>query len=328
MNTHIKTSESLDIARRVLRIEAQAVANLERSIGLAFAEAVRLLAGIDGRIVVTGMGKSGLVGRKIAATLSSTGSPAFFLHPAEAVHGDLGIIGKRDAVIIISKSGNTVELQGMVPYIKLMNVPVIGLLGALDSPIGENCDVVLDCSVEEEACPLDLAPTASTTAALAMGDALAVALLQIKGFGREDFAFLHPGGALGRHLRERIEDVMVKGDRIPRVQKDTLLPEIIEEITRKGLGIACVFDDDNKLWAIITDGDLRRLFGKGGDLSKVPAKDFATQHPKTISPKALVTRAINIMETHNITVLPVTEDGHHVIGVVHLHTLLKSGIPK
>lgn len=328
MSNRTSERESLDLAKRVLRIEAQAIANLEAKVGSTFAKAIKLLASIRGRVIVTGMGKSGLVGRKIAATLSSTGSPAIFLHPAEAVHGDLGMIGKHDAVIIISKSGDTLEVQGLIPYIKLMQVPVIGLLGNVESPLGEECDVVLDCSVEEEACPLDLAPTASTTAALAMGDALSVALLNRKGFGREDFAFLHPGGALGRHLRERISDIMLKGDEIPRVRKESLLPEIISEINDKKLGVACVFDEDDKLWGIITDGDLRRLVGQGGDLKRVRAEDFATQAPKAISPAALVTRAINIMELHNITVLPVVENERCLVGIVHMHMLLKSGIAK
>ncbi|MFH1010549.1 MAG: KpsF/GutQ family sugar-phosphate isomerase [bacterium] len=328
MNNQFNDHEFLELARRVLQLEAKAVANLEAKIDQSFATAIRVLADIPGRVIVTGMGKSGLVGRKIAATLSSTGTPAIFLHPAEAVHGDLGMVGKRDAVIIVSKSGDTPELQSILPYIRLMAVPVIGLLGNLESALAESCDVVLDCSVEEEACPFDLAPTASTTATLAMGDALAVALLKVKDFRREDFAFLHPGGALGRHLRERIEDVMVKGDGIPRVRKETLLPQIVEEITKKKLGAACVFDHENKLWGIVTDGDLRRLMGKDLDLKKVHAEDFATQNPKTVSPSAFVTRAINIMEAHNITVLPVVEKDNVVIGIVHMHILLKSGFPK
>lgn len=328
MNNQIKDDESLELARQVLRVEARAVANLEMKVDQAFAKAVRLLAGIRGRVVVTGMGKSGLVGRKIAATLSSTGTPAFFLHPAEAVHGDLGMVSKRDAVVIISKSGNTPELQGIIPYIKLMGVPVVGLLGAKESPVAEICDVVIDCSVEEEACPFDLAPTASTTATLAMGDALAVALLKVKDFRREDFAFLHPGGVLGRHLRERIEDVMAKGDDIPKVSKRTPLQRVIQEISDKKLGAACVLDDEDRLWGIVTDGDLRRLMGKDLDLKTACAEDFATQNAKTVSPSALVTRAINIMETHNITVLPVVEDDGRVVGIVHMHILLKSGIPK
>ena len=328
MGNRINDHESLELARLVLRVEAKAVANLEMKVGPAFAKAVRLLAGMRGRAVVTGMGKSGLVGRKIAATLSSTGTPAIFLHPAEAVHGDLGMVSKRDAVIIISKSGNTLELQGIIPYIKLMGVPVIGLLGDKDSDLGEACDAVLDCSVDEEACPFDLAPTASTTATLAMGDALAVALLKAKGFRREDFAFLHPGGALGRHLREKIEDVMVKGDDLPRVEKGTLLPEVIAEISDKKLGTACVLDEEGRLWGIVTDGDLRRLMGRGISLEDLRAEEFATRDPKTISPSALVTRAINIMETHNITVLPVVEAENRIVGVVHMHLLLKSGIPK
>ncbi len=328
MGNNINDKESLELARRVLHIEAKAVANLEAKIGQAFAKAVRLLAGMRGRVVVTGMGKSGLVGRKIAATLSSTGTPAIFLHPAEAVHGDLGMVSKRDAVIIISKSGRTLELQGIVPYIKLMGVPVIGLLGDADSALGEACDVVLDCSVDEEACPFDLAPTASTTATLAMGDALAVALLKVKGFRREDFAFLHPGGALGRHLRERIEDVMMKGDDIPLVEKRTFLPEVITEMSSKNLGATCVLDEEGRLWGIVTDGDLRRLMGRGVSSQDLRAEEFASRNPKTISPSALVTRAINIMETHNITVLPVVEDENRVVGIVHMHMLLKSGIAK
>ncbi len=319
-------SESLAVARRLLRIEAESVKSLEARVDDSFSRAIDLLATIPGRVFVTGMGKSGHIGRKISATLASTGTPSDFLHPTEAAHGDLGMVTRADAVLVLSKSGETVEIVNLIPYFKLLNVPIIGLLGSCRSAIGEKCDVCLDCSVVEEGCPLDLAPTASTTATLAMGDAIAVALLTEKKFRPEDFAFLHPGGALGRRLRMRVDEVMHSGQDSPTVSPDAPMREVILEMTRKRLGAACVVNSDGKLQAIFTDGDLRRTLERGMDFSKITAAQVAVHNPKTIEPNALVTRAINLMETYNILVLPVVGSDGTLLGVVHLHDLLKSGI--
>jgi arabinose-5-phosphate isomerase len=319
-------AESLTVAKRLLRIEADAVRVLEERVNGEFARAVRMLADVKGHVVVTGMGKSGLVGRKISATLASTGTPSTFLHPTDAVHGDLGMVTQQDAALIISKSGSTDELQALVPYFKLLKIPVVGLLGNIAGPMAEKCDVVLDVSVVEEGCPLDLAPTASTTALLAMGDALAVALLTEKRFRPEDFAFLHPGGALGRRLTMRVEDIMHVGEEIPVVDLEAPMADVIMEMTRKRLGAACVLEHDGKLHGIFTDGDLRRALERGMDFSRTTAADVATRGPKTIEPGTLAARAINLMEMFNILVLPVTDGDGKLLGIVHLHDLLKSGI--
>jgi arabinose-5-phosphate isomerase len=312
--------------RRVLEMESQAVQALIDRLNASFQKAVEILAACQGSVVVTGMGKSGLIGRKIAATLSSTGTPANFLHPAEGLHGDLGMVSKRDVVIVLSKSGRTEEITGLLPFFKLLNLPVIGLLGANPSPLAERCDVVLDVSVPEEACPFDLAPTASSTAALAMGDALAIALLKFKGFTPEDFAAIHPGGILGRRLLLKIGDIMHRGKEIPTVREDTPLKDVILEMTSKRLGAACVLNSDGKLTGIITDGDLRRLLESGKDLAKVTALDFATQSPKTLDANALATRGINMMESFKITQLVIVDDNGRPEGIVHLHDLLRQGI--
>ncbi|HEY3294722.1 MAG TPA: KpsF/GutQ family sugar-phosphate isomerase [bacterium] len=326
VQTQSARTESLAVARRLLRIEAESVKALETRIDDTFLRAIDLLAGITGRVFITGMGKSGHIGRKISATLASTGTPSDFLHPTEAAHGDLGMVTRADAVLLLSKSGETAEILSLIPYFKLLNVPVIGLLGNLHSSLGEKCDVCLDCSVVEEGCPLDLAPTASTTATLAMGDAIAVALLTEKKFRPEDFAFLHPGGALGRRLLMKVEQVMHAGEEAPRVSPDAPMREVILEMTRKRLGAACVVDAEGRLEAIFTDGDLRRTLERGMDFTAMTATQVAVHHPKTIEPGALVTRAINLMETYNILVLPVVDSDGKLLGIVHLHDLLKSGI--
>lgn len=319
-------SESLAVARRLLRIESESVRVLEERIGSEFSRALDLLASLQGRVIVTGMGKSGHIGRKIAATLVSTGTPADFLHPTEAAHGDLGMVTRQDGVLLLSKSGENEELLSIIPYFKLLGIPIIGLLGNTTSRLAEKCDVCLDVSVVEEGCPLDLAPTASTTAALAMGDALAVALLTEKKFRPEDFAFLHPGGALGRKLSLRVEQVMHTGEHIPTVSRSASMHEIIVEMTRKRLGATCILDGDNRLFGIFTDGDLRRALERGVDFETTTAERVAVRNPKTIEPEALVARAINQMETHNIFVLPVISRSGELTGIVHLHDLLKSGI--
>lgn len=319
-------AESLAVARRLLQIEAAAVKVLEERIDSTFSEVLDILTTVKGRVILTGMGKSGHIGRKISATLASTGTPSDFLHPTEAAHGDLGMVTKQDAVIVLSKSGDTDEILNLIPYFKLLDIPVIGLLGNIRSPIGERCDVCIDVSVVEEGCPLDLAPTASTTATLAMGDALAVALLTEKRFRPEDFAFLHPGGALGRRLSLRVEEIMHTGDAIPIVAPDAPMRAVIMEMTRKRLGATCVVDDHGILLGIFTDGDLRRTFERNLDYRSITATEIAIAKPKTIEPSTLVLRAVNIMESHNILVLPVTDNAGKLLGIVHLHDLLKSGI--
>jgi arabinose-5-phosphate isomerase len=318
----------MEECRRVIRIEAAAVQELLSRLDGTVSQALDVLEACtkrSGRVILTGMGKSGLVARKIAATLSSTGTPSLFLHPSEAVHGDVGVVSPRDAVIVVSKSGRTDEFDILLPAFKLLGIPVIGLLGDLHSPLAERCDVVVDVSVKEEACPFDLAPTASTTAALVMGDALALALLHRQGFSADDFALLHPGGTLGRRLLLKVESVMHIGEAVPQVNADASLKELIVEMTSKRLGATCVLDK-GKLIGIITDGDLRRLLEREVDLSRVKARDLMTPNPKTIDPEALATRAIHIMERYSITQLIIISKSGELKGIIHLHDLLKAGI--
>ncbi len=322
------SGEAISDCRRVIEIESRAVVNLLARLDGNITRTVDLLEACtkrNGRVILTGMGKSGLVARKIAATLSSTGTPSLFLHPSEAVHGDMGVVSARDTAIVISKSGRTDELSILLPAFRLLGIPVIGLLGDPRSPLAERCDVVVDVSVNEEACPLDLAPTASTTAALVMGDALAIALLHRQGFTKEDFAILHPGGTLGRRLLLRIESIMHTDQEIPRVSVDASLRQLIVEMTGKRLGATCVLEGD-RLVGIITDGDLRRLLEREVDLSNITAHDLMTPNPKTIEPEALATSAINMMERYGITQLVVTSRRGELRGIIHMHDLLKAGI--
>ena len=319
---------TLQECRRVIQIEAGAVRGLLGRVDKKILEVLEILEACgrrSGRVILTGMGKSGLVARKIAATLSSTGTPSLFLHPSEAAHGDVGVVSPRDAVLVVSKSGRTDELDALLPAFRLLGIPVIGLLGNPKSPLAERCDVVVDVSVKEEACPFDLAPTASTTAALVMGDAIAIALLYRRGFTQEDFALLHPGGTLGRRLLTRVEAIMHTGDEIPIVPRNAPLKQLIMEMTGKRLGATCVAEN-GKLLGIITDGDLRRLLERQVDLSRIRAQDLMSANPKTIEPEALATRAINIMERHSIMQLVVTRSTGELAGIVHMHDLLKSGI--
>jgi arabinose-5-phosphate isomerase len=322
----VKSSGVLDDGKRVLAIEARAVQTLINRLDDTFTKAVDLLARCKGKVVVSGMGKSGLIGHKIAATLASTGTSSFFLHPAEGVHGDLGMLARRDALIAISNSGETQELLQLLPYVERMGIPVIGLTGRTDSTLAKNSDVVLDVSVEEEACPLGLAPTASTTATLALGDALAVALLQKRGFKEEDFARFHPGGALGRRLLVKVKDLMHAGSEIPMVPESVGGMAVMLEMTAKKLGMTTVVDRNGALLGVITDGDLRRFIQRGTDLVKATAKELATQDPKTIDPDDLAAKAVEMMERFSITTLVVTEGGRNIRGVIHLHDLLKNGI--
>lgn len=311
---------------RVLDIEARAVLDLKARLDERFARAVTLLYECRGKVIISGMGKSGLIGQKIAATLASTGTPSFFLHPAEGVHGDLGMLAKRDVLIAISNSGETQEVVQLLPFVKRLNVPVVGMTGKITSTLAKNSDVTLDVSVNEEACPLGLAPTASTTATLAMGDALAVALLQKRGFKHDDFAQFHPGGSLGRRLLVKVRDLMQHGDHLPRVRADVSGADTILEMTSKKLGLTTVVNTKGVLYGIVTDGDLRRFIQDRGDFSKVTAGDLASRRPKTIGPDELATTAVALMERFSITALVVIEPPNRLAGVIHLHDLLKHGI--
>jgi arabinose-5-phosphate isomerase len=313
--------------RHVLEIEAKAILALVDRLDQRFERAVGLMDQCRGRVVVTGMGKSGIIGRKIAATLASIGVPSLFLHPAEGIHGDLGMVSRGDLVLALSHSGETEELLKILPAIKRLGVPLISLTGNLDSMLAKNSDVVLDVSVAEEACPLSLAPTASTTAALALGDALAMALLEHKGVKPEDFARYHPGGSLGKRLLLSVEDLMHRGSDIPKVRPTTALKEVIYEISSKKLGVTTVVDDADRLRGIVTDGDLRRVLEKGGnDLLERSAEAVMTRDPKVIARAALAAEAVGQMERYSITVLVVTDAERRVEGVIHLHDLLKAGV--
>lgn len=312
--------------KRVLEIEARAIAGLIARLDQRFTAAVDLLYACGGKVVVSGMGKSGLIGQKIAATLASTGTPAFFLHPAEGIHGDLGMLARHDALLALSNSGETEELLKLLPFVKRLNISVIALTGRVQSTLAKNSDVVLDVSVSEEACPMGLAPTASTTAALAMGDALAIALLQKRGFKEDDFAQFHPGGSLGRRLLLKVRDLMHHGAAIPTVPEQATAREAILEMTGKKLGMTTVVDKTGRLLGIITDGDLRRILEKGVDLAKAKAGELASKNPKSIGPDELAARAVQIMEQYAITSLVVIEKEGRLAGVIHLHDLLKSGI--
>jgi len=317
---------SIEHGKRVLEIEVRAIAGLLERLDHRFTEAVDLLYRCAGKVVVSGMGKSGLIGQKIAATLASTGTPAFFLHPAEGTHGDLGMLARRDALIAISNSGETEEVLKLLPFVKRLNIPVVAMTGRVQSTLAKNSEVVLDVSVGEEACPMGLAPTASTTATLAMGDALAIALLQKRGFREEDFAQFHPGGTLGRRLLLKVRDLMHGGDAVPRVTQQTSAREAILVMTTKKLGMTTVVDEAGRLLGVITDGDLRRFLERGADLAKAKAGDLASKNPKTIGPDELAAGAVRIMEECSITSLVVLEESRQIVGVIHLHDLLKSGI--
>lgn len=317
---------SLEAGRRVLEIEARAVQAMVRRLDDRFSKAVDLLYHCKGKVVVSGMGKSGLVGQKFAATMASTGTPSFFLHPAEGLHGDLGMVARGDALITISNSGETQEILQLLPFMERMGVPVVSMTGRMTSTLAKNSAVALDVSVAEEACPMGLAPTASTTAALAMGDALAVALLKKRGFKEEDFAQFHPGGTLGRRLLVRVKDLMHAGADLPQVAASVTGTAAMLEMTAKKLGMTTVIDSGNKLAGIITDGDLRRFIQRGGDFLKATASELASRNPKSIGPDDLAAKAVEIMERYSITTLVVTEGDRKIVGVIHLHDLLKSGI--
>jgi arabinose-5-phosphate isomerase len=312
----------LDLAREVLTIEAEGLATLIQKLDASFVKAVNLLYRAKGRIIVTGVGKSGIVARKLVATFNSTGSPALFLHPVEAMHGDLGMVSREDVVLALSNSGETKEITILLPSLARLEVPVIALTGRLHSTLARHSQVAIDTGVPREACPLGLAPTASTTAMLAMGDALAVTLLTKRGFKASDFRKFHPGGSLGERLTVAIAEVMLTGARIPVAWLEQPLREVIREIDAKKLGAALVLDGQKALKGIITDGDLRRALKRWGNIIEKKAKEVMTPRPRTIGPGALASQALELMEHQAITVLPVVDEGGKVLGIVHLHDLL------
>lgn len=312
--------------KQVIRVEGEAALNLVNNINDEFVKAVQAILNTTGRVVFTGMGKSGIIARKIVATLNSTGTASIYMHPTDALHGDLGMVRNDDIVIIISKSGNTEELLHLIPLFKRINVTLIGMLGEPNSKIGKECDVILNINVKEEACPYDLAPTSSTTAALVMGDALAITLLEMRGFTPEDFALLHPGGSLGKRLSLKIEEIMITGKDIPVVNETASLKDSILEITSKRLGTTCVVNDKGILTGIITDGDLRRLLEKTLDIKNLTASAVMTKKPKTITKELLASFALQQMENYNITTLIVVDKQNKPEGIVHLHDLVKLGL--
>ncbi len=315
---------SLDLARKVLTIEARAIERLVERIDSQFQRAVDLVTGCRGRVVVTGIGKSGIICRKIAATLNSTGTPSLYLHPAEALHGDLGMLVPGDVVVAVSNSGETEEILQLLQPVKRLSIPLISFLGRVHSSLGQASDIVLDVSVDEEACPMGLAPTASTTASLALGDALAMAVVERKGFSAEDFAELHPRGQLGIKLM-RVENLMHTGEEIPMVRDDAPMGDVIYEMSRKGLGVTSVVDGKGSIVGIISDGDLRRQLGKDESLLRKTARQCMTPDPRTIDRRELAARALAIMEECKITSLLVPDEQKGVAGIVHLHDLWRLG---
>ncbi|GAB1263739.1 arabinose-5-phosphate isomerase KdsD [Aurantivibrio infirmus] len=315
----------IEVGQRTVDIELKAIQALRGKINDEFFAACQCILNCTGRVIVTGMGKSHHIGSKIAATLASTGTPAFFVHPGEASHGDLGMITKSDVVIAISYSGSSAEIVTLLPLLKRMGVPLISMTGKPESALAKTADFELDVSIDTEACPLDLAPTSSTTAALVMGDALAIALLEARGFTAEDFAFSHPGGALGRKLLIKVEDLMHAGSETPQVHEQALLPEALVVMTEKGLGLTTVVDDRDNLVGIFTDGDLRRNVDKGIDINTAIICDVMNAKPKTIHKEMLAAEALGLMEEKKITALVVEENGH-TVGIIHLHDILRAGV--
>ncbi|MGE5436211.1 MAG: KpsF/GutQ family sugar-phosphate isomerase [Syntrophothermus sp.] len=318
--------EIISKGKEVVRIEATAVNKLIENINDQFALAVEMIINSKGRVVLTGMGKSGIIARKIVATLNSTGTAAIYLHPTDALHGDLGMVRKEDVVILISKSGETEEICNLVPLLKRMGIKLIAISGRENSKLGKESDVFLSIGSIEEACPHDLAPTSSTTATLVLGDALSVVLLQLRGFTAQDFAYLHPGGSLGKRLSLEIKEIMIKGNDIPIVKENTLIKDVIWEITSKRLGTTCVVDDNNILIGVITDGDLRRILEKTLNISGLTAKDIMTKNPKTLMQNQLASFALQQMENFKITSTIIIDDETKPIGIVHLHDLINLGL--
>ncbi|QTS87457.1 KpsF/GutQ family sugar-phosphate isomerase [Ectopseudomonas khazarica] len=321
-----QTRDLIDSAQRTIRLEIEAVQELLPRIDADFVKACELILDCKGRVVVVGMGKSGHIGNKIAATLASTGTTAFFVHPAEASHGDMGMITRDDIVLALSNSGSTAEIVTLLPLIKRLGIRLISMTGNPNSPLAQAAEVNLDASVSQEACPLNLAPTSSTTASLVLGDALAIALLEARGFTAEDFAFSHPGGALGRRLLLKVENVMHKGDALPCVQRGTSLRDALLEMTQKGLGMTVVLENDGRLAGIFTDGDLRRTLDKGIDVRQALIDEVMTPHGKTARAEMLAAEALKIMEDHKINALVVVDDQDNPVGALNMHDLLRAGV--
>jgi arabinose-5-phosphate isomerase len=319
-------SRSLQTAQRVLRLEAEGILGLIAKLDESFDRAVAMLQGAAGRVIVTGIGKSGIIGRKIAATLASTGTPAHFLHPAEGVHGDLGMVSRGDVVLALSNSGETEEMLAILPPLKRLGVPIVLLTGRPRSTLARQSEVVLDISVPEEACPMNLTPTASTTAALAVGDALAMALLEHRGLRPEDYAALHPRGTLGWRALFRVADLMHTGEAVPVVASDTKLRGVVVEMTRRRFGLTTVVDTSGRLIGVITDGDLRRLHLQDLPVGELTAHEIATRHPKLIASDELAAKALEVMEAFAITSLVIVDQDHRPYGIIHMHDILRAKI--
>ena len=326
MRLDLEKETSIEIGKRVLAIEAGAIKDLMARIDKSFGDSVDILYECEGRVVVTGMGKSGLIGKKISATFASTGTPSFFLHPAEGIHGDIGMVMRNDVLLVISNSGETSELIALLPTFKRMNLKTICLTGKPFSTLAKNSDTVIDVSVKEEACPMNLVPTASTTVTLAMGDALAVALFEKRGFREEDFALFHPGGTIGRKLLLTVAELMHTGSDIPMVNEDSNMKDVIFEMTSKKMGVTTVVDRDRRLAGIITDGDLRRIIEKESDIFKLRASEVMTKNPKIAQKDFLAVSAVQVMESYSITSLVILNTDRTIAGIIHLHDLLKKGI--
>jgi len=316
----------LETVKRVIDIEIEQLQRLKNCIDQNFERAVQILLTCKGKVVVTGIGKSGIIGKKIAATLASTGTPAFFLHPAEALHGDLGMVSKEDVVIAISNSGNSSEVLAMLPYFKRLGIPIIAITNNPDSELAKRSDVVLKLCVEREACPLNLAPTSSTTNTLVLGDALAVALMKLRGFSKRDFGLRHPAGNLGRKLKLVRDLGHFDPKEVPIVHENTPMKEVVLEISSKGFGATAVVNDEGKLVGIITDGDLRRFVQRGGDFERDLAKDVMTKNPKTAKENELAMEALKRMEDHKITVLIVVDEEQRPIGIIHIHDIMRGEV--
>lgn len=322
----METESICELGRAVIEIEAKMIGTLVERIDQNFAEACQYLHNCEGRIAVMGVGKSGHIGKKIAATFASTGSPAFFVHPSEAKHGDIGMITKKDVLLALSNSGESEEIISILPFVKRLDIPLISLTGKPQSTLAKAATVNIDVSVEKEACPLGLAPTSSTTATLVMGDALAMALLDKRGFTEKDFALSHPGGALGRRLLLRVDEIMHQQADVPIIHRSASLKEALVEMTRKKLGMTTVVDEANKLIGVFTDGDVRRAFDHDADIHHTPIHEIMSKNPKTISRNILAAQALSIMETYKITSLVVTNEQHYPIGIIHIHDILRAGV--
>lgn len=319
-------NDYLKVAKRTIKMESEAVALLEQRIGNEFTEACKLIINCHGRVVVTGMGKSGHIGRKIAATFASTGTPAFFVHPGEASHGDIGMITKKDVVLALSNSGSTAEVVTLLPQIKRLGVPLICMTGDEVSILAKAAEVHLDVKVDSEACPLGLAPTTSTTASLVMGDALAIALLEARGFTAEDFAFSHPGGALGKNLLLKVRDIMHSGENLPKVNINQPLKEALLEMSKKGFGMTTVVEDTGKLFGVFTDGDLRRAVDNDKDVKSILVSEVTKSGCRSIHQDALAAEALKIIEDFKITTLVIENSDHEPVGILHLHDILRAGV--